>query len=78
MRSRFLWFAVGVGLTVFVVAKGKKLYDQFTPAGIKQNIDKAGEEFGSRVRDFIDTFNEARQEREAELNAALNLDVVDV
>lgn len=74
MGRRVLWFAVGVGITLVVVAKGKEFYDRYTPAGVADRIDKARASLTDRIGEFLTTMGEAMDEREQELKEALGLD----
>ena len=72
--KRFLWFAVGVGVAVVVVWKGRALVKKWTPAGVAGQLDHARAGLTDSVSDFFATLNEAKTQREAELRDALGLD----
>ena len=67
-------FVVGVGLTAFVVVKGREYYEKFTPKGITQQVEKTARSAQAMVTEFFDTLTSAMSEREAELREALSLD----
>ena len=72
MRNLF-WLLVGVGLTVFVVVKGKELYRKLTPAGVAEQVEQQGKKAAASFGDFVGTFRAAMAEREAELRTELNI-----
>lgn len=74
MGKRLLWFAVGVGLTVLVVRKGREYYQRFTPKGVAEQIERTRGGVTQWLGDFVDTVGEAMTEREDELREALGLD----
>lgn len=74
MARRLTWLAVGVGLTVVVVRKGRSLVDTYLPAGTTDTIDGV-----QRVSHALATlrteFASAMAEREAQLRHDLVGDV---
>ena len=74
MGKRLLWFAIGVGVAAFVVVRGKELYHRYTPEGVVGQLDRARQNAGSWIGDFLSTMGEAMDEREDELREALGLD----
>lgn len=72
--KRVFWIAVGVGVTIFVVVKGKELMQMATPKGVAEQTSKLGRKLGDRVIGFMDTVQEGMAEREAELREALEMD----
>ncbi|MGB7964626.1 MAG: hypothetical protein WCF12_16915 [Propionicimonas sp.] len=74
MGRRFLWFTVGVGLTLFIVVKGREYYEKFTPKGVATQLDKTRAAATDWIGEFITTMGEAMDEREGELREALGLD----
>ena len=73
MSKRLFWFAVGAGLTVVVVLKGREYYQRFTPKGVAEQIERTSAGVGTWVGDFFQTMNSAAAEREEELREALGL-----
>jgi len=71
--KRIFWMAVGAGLTVAVVVKGRELMARATPAGISAQAQQKGRELTARVSEFLQTVREAADEREAELRDELGL-----
>jgi len=71
MRGRVWWFAIGVGLTVVLVWKGREWYQRFTPQGVADQLHATRESLGVRASGFVTTFREAMTEREAEIREAL-------
>ena len=73
MGRRLFWMALGIGLTVFVVVKGKEYYRTLTPEGVRDQVTQTTNRATHWVKDFVDTMNTAAAEREAELREALDL-----
>ncbi len=72
MRKVF-WFSVGVGVTVFVVVKGRQIWHQATPQAIGQRVSESAQGVGDSVRDFAVRLRAAMAERETELRDTLGL-----
>lgn len=70
---RLFWVAVGVGLTVLVITKGKQIMHRVTPAGVSEQITQRGRNLMDAARDFFDEMTEAMREREEELRSELNM-----
>lgn len=73
MASRLFWFAVGVGCTAYVVVKGREYQARLSPEGLTQQLSHGASSVAHRVSEFVDTFVEARNAREAELRAELGM-----
>ncbi|MDO5676565.1 MAG: hypothetical protein Q4G35_03545 [Propionibacteriaceae bacterium] len=71
--SRIFWLLVGVGLTVFLMMRGKELLHRLTPRGIAEQVEQKGHETAASFGDFMATFRHAMAEREAELRRELDL-----
>lgn len=71
--SRLFWLLVGVGVTIFVMLRGKELLHRLTPRGVAEQIEKKGHESAASFGDFMATFRSAMAEREAELRRELDL-----
>lgn len=71
--KKLFWVAVGVGITVFVITRGKDLMHKLTPAGVAEQVTEQGKNVVSRIQGFAHDFAEAMDEREAELRAELNM-----
>lgn len=72
--KRVLWMAVGAGVTIFVVVKGKDIARRFTPQGVADRATKIGRDLEGRVFDFFETVTESAAAREAELREALDME----
>ncbi|MDO4784439.1 MAG: hypothetical protein Q3997_05075 [Propionibacteriaceae bacterium] len=70
---RLFWFALGVGLTVVVVTRGKEIMHRFTPAGVSEQVGEQAKNLLSTAREFLADMTAAMNEREAELRAELNM-----
>ena len=73
MGRRLLWFAVGVGVTAWLVIKGRDYYERFTPKGVTEQVEKTAASARGWVDDFVQTFTSSMDSREAELREALGL-----
>lgn len=72
MRKVF-WFAVGAGVTIFVVVKARQVWHQATPQAIGQRVSSSAQGVGDSVRDFTVRLRAAMAERETELRDTLGL-----
>ncbi|WP_036921648.1 hypothetical protein [Propionicicella superfundia] len=72
--KKLFWVAVGVGITVLVVVKGKELLKMATPQGVADQAVKVGRSLETRIADFVDTVSENMAAREAEIREALDMD----
>lgn len=72
MRKVF-WFAVGAGVTIFVVVKARQIWQQATPQAIGQRVSESAQGIGDSVRDFTVRLRAAMAERETELRDTLGL-----
>lgn len=74
---RMIWIAVGVGIGVVVVIKGRDLLRQLTPQGVSEKVGRAAADtrhrLGTRLATFVDDARAAMAEREAELRDTLGL-----
>lgn len=73
MGRRLLWFAVGVGVTTWLVIKGREYYQRFTPKGVTEQVEKTAANARGWLDDFVETFTSSMDERENELREALGL-----
>ena len=73
MGKRFLWFALGVGVAVVVVWKGRELYQKLTPRGVAAQLERAGSGLAAKAGAFAATVTDAMASREAELREALGV-----
>ena len=72
--GKVVWFALGIGVTVFVVVKGKELMRKATPAGVQEQVQKRTESLQHQASEFVDTFTHAFKQREDELRTELQMD----
>jgi len=73
MKNLF-FFGLGIGVTVFVVIKGRELARKATPAHVQQSVQRKADELWGEAREFIDEVRTSMHEREAELRTELGLD----
>lgn len=76
--KRLFWVSIGVGITVYVMSKGRKVVKQYAPEAV---IDRASEQASaftaaasSAAGGFLHDFKAAFAERESELTDALLAD----
>lgn len=74
MPGRLFWFAVGVGCTAYVVVKGREYQRRLSPDGVSRQLSEGASGVARRVGEFVDTFIEAKNAREAELRAELGME----
>ncbi|MFT4296902.1 MAG: DUF6167 family protein [Micropruina sp.] len=74
MGRRLFWFAIGVGVTAWLVVKGREYYERFTPKGVTEQVEKSARNARGWVDEFVSTMSSAMDEREHELREALGLD----
>lgn len=70
---RVFWFAVGAGVTVFVVVKARQVWHQAAPQAIGHRVADSASTAGDAVRDFVGRVRAAMAERELELRETLGL-----
>lgn len=68
---RVLWFALGATVAVVLVAKGRDVLRNATPAGVADRLKRAGADLAERAAEFVETLTEAMAEREDELKDAM-------
>ncbi len=73
MITRLLWFALGAGLAVWVVARVRASFRSASPEALGQRVAASASGLGDSARDFTDRVRAAMAEREAELRDALGL-----
>lgn len=71
--KKLFWVAVGVGITVLVVVKGRELMRMATPQGVADQASKVGRSIESRVMQFVSDVQSHSSAREAELRDALGM-----
>ena len=69
---RVFWVAVGAGVTVFVIVKGRQLWQRATPQALAQRASDSAHGVSESVQDFVVRLRAAMAEREEELRAVLN------
>jgi hypothetical protein len=72
--KKFFWFAVGVGVTVLVVTKGRQIMEKVTPKGVAEQAQRIGRRVEDQVIAFMESVGDNMAAREAELREALDLE----
>lgn len=72
--GRFVFFALGVGVTVLVVVKGRQLAQKATPQHLQESASRRIARLADQVGEFISTVQESMHEREDELRSELGMD----
>jgi hypothetical protein len=71
---RVFWVALGATVGVLVVRRMTAAAQQFTPAGVQQNIGAGLSNLGDGLKAWAEAVREGMAEREVELRDALGLD----
>ncbi len=77
MIPRVFWIALGGAAGVLAWRRAQQAAHAVTPAGIADRAGATADSLGERARGFWATTRAYAAEREAELRAALGLDVPD-
>ncbi|MBO1030156.1 hypothetical protein IPV09_02260 [Tessaracoccus sp. SD287] len=72
--GKFLFFALGVGITVFVVVKGREIAQKATPQHLQESAAKKVGSLADQVSEFIHTVQDSMAEREDELRTELGME----
>ena len=78
MIKRFLWFALGAGVALFVYVKIRGYLRHATPSAIGSRVADSAAGVGGRAQDFVGRVRTAMTEREAELREAFDEREADV
>ncbi len=73
MFRRLFWFALGVGLALYVVNKVRSLLRRSSPEALVQRASGSVAGVGERAQDFAGRVRAAMAERETELRDTLGL-----
>jgi uncharacterized protein HemX len=73
MIGRLFWFALGVGVAVFVLVKVRNALRQATPQALGQRVADQAAGVGASARNFTERVRAAMAEREAEIRTELGL-----
>jgi hypothetical protein len=72
MIRRLFWFALGVGVALWVVSKVRESFRRASPQALGHRVAVSASGVGESARDFTDRVRAAMAEREAELRAVLD------
>ena len=73
MSKRVFWFAVGAGVTIYVIAKARKYAAEHSPEALVDKVQQTVLDAGGNARAFVARVRAASAEREAELRETLGL-----
>jgi hypothetical protein len=73
MFGRVFWFAVGAGVTIYVVVKARDYIDKHSPEALVDKVQQTVIDAGETTRAFVARVRAASAEREAELRETLGL-----
>ncbi len=71
MIRRAFWMAAGVAIGVLAVRKVSRVKSTLGPEGLNRAVGQVGDS----ISEFADAFRSGMREREADLKAALGVDV---
>lgn len=72
--GRFVFFALGVGVTIFVVVKGRELARKATPQHLQESASQKFGQLVDQVGDFLTTVKDSMAEREEEIRSELGME----
>ena len=73
MFGRVFWFAVGAGVTIYVVVKARDYIDKHSPEALVDKVQQTVVDAGGSARAFVARVRAASAERETELRETLGL-----
>lgn len=73
MSKRIFWFAVGAGVTIYVVTKARRYAHEHSPEALVDKAQQTVVSFGEQALTFVSRVRAASAEREAELRETLGL-----
>jgi hypothetical protein len=71
--GRVFWFAVGAGVTIYVVVKARDYIDKHSPEALVDKVQQTVVDAGGSARAFVARVRAASAERETELRETLGL-----
>ena len=72
MIKRFVWFALGAGVALFVYVKIRGYLKRATPSALGSRVADSAADAGGRAQYFVGRVRAAMSEREAELHEAFD------
>jgi hypothetical protein len=73
MFRRLFWFAIGVGVAIFVSIKIRQYVQKAEPEAIGRRVAETASGISDSARDFVDRFRSGMAEREDELRETLRV-----
>lgn len=68
---RLFWMGVGAAGAVVAAERLRRYARRYTPAGVSERVEAAGQRTSTALHDAVDVFNAAREQREKDLVATL-------
>ena len=68
---RLVWMGLGAAAAVVLAERGRRLAHRYTPAGVTEQVEAAGQRAGSALHDAAATFRSAFATRERDLVSTL-------
>lgn len=68
---RLFWMGVGAAGAVLAAERLRRMARRYTPAGVSERVEAAGQRTSTALHDAVDVFNAAREQREKDLVATL-------
>lgn len=68
---RLFWVGVGAATAVALAGRARRLAHRYTPAGVTEQVEAAGQSVGAALQHAVDTFRTSAQARERDLVTTL-------
>lgn len=68
---RLFWMGLGAAGAVIAAERLRRTARRYTPAGVSERVEAAGQRTSTALHDAVDVFNAAREQREKDLVATL-------
>ncbi|WP_199424073.1 hypothetical protein [Actinotalea solisilvae] len=68
---RLVWMGLGAAAAVVLAERGRRLAHRYTPAGVTEQVEAAGQRAGTALHDAAATFRSAFASRERDLVSTL-------
>jgi len=71
--GRVFWFAVGAGVTIYVVVKARDYIDRHSPEALVERVQQSVVDAGDATKAFVARVRAGSAERVAELRETIGL-----